>query len=56
MVDKLKDAKYVMEYTNQRLLPMIEKVTAINKMVIKVIEAYKEDLHKYKNDVGIVVE
>lgn len=45
-----------MEYTNQRLLPMIEKVTAIIKMVIKVIEAYKEDLHKYKNDVGIVVE
>lgn len=56
VVDKFKDAKYVMEYTNQRLLPMIEKVTAINKMVIKVIEAYKEDLHKYKNDVGIVVE
>lgn len=56
VVNKFKDAKYVMEYTNQRLLPMIEKATAINKMVIKVIEAYKEDLHKYKNDVGIVVE
>jgi hypothetical protein len=42
-----------MDYMNQRLLPMIEKVTAINKMVIKVIDAYRDDLHKYKEEVGL---
>jgi hypothetical protein len=53
IVDKFKDSKYVMDYTNQRLLPMIEKVITINKMVIKVIEAYRDDLHKYKEEVGL---
>ena len=53
IVDKFKDSKYVMDYTNQRLLPMIEKVININKMVIKMIEAYMDDLHKYKEEVGL---
>lgn len=52
IVDKFKDSKYVMDYTNHRLLPMIDKVTAINKMVIKVIETYRDDLRKYKEEVG----
>ena len=42
-----------MDYTNHRLLPMIDKVTAINKMVIKVIETYRDDLRKYKEEVGL---
>ena len=53
IVDKFKDSKYVMDYTNHRLLPMIDKVTAINKMVIKVIETYRDDLRKYKEEVGL---
>lgn len=42
-----------MDYTNQSLLPMIKKVININKMVIKMIEAYIDDLHKYKEEVGL---
>ena len=53
IADKFKDSKYVMDYTNHRLLPMIDKVTAINKMVIKVIETYRDDLRKYKEEVGL---
>lgn len=55
IVDKFKDSKYVMDYTNQRLLPMIEKVSTINKMVINVIETYRDDLHKYKEEVGLPI-
>lgn len=55
IVDKFKDSKYVMDYTNHRLLPMIDKVTAINKMVIKVIETYRDDLRKYKEEVGLSI-
>lgn len=53
IVDKFKDSKYVMDNTNQSLLPMIEKVININKMAIKMIEAYIDDLHKYKEEVGL---
>ncbi len=36
-----------------RLIPMTNKTKVINDFVINIINTYKEDLHKYKDEVGI---
>lgn len=56
VVDKLRDSKNVLEYTNERLLPMTNKTKSVNDMVINIINAYKENLHTYKDQVGIEYE
>ena len=56
VVDKLRDSKNVLEYTNERLIPMTNKTKSVNDMVINIINAYKEDLHTYKDQVGIEYE
>ena len=55
-VDKLRDSKNVLEYMNKRLIPMTNKTKSVNDMVINIINAYKEDLHTYKDQVGIEYE
>ena len=56
VVDKLRDSKNVLEYTNERLIPMTNKTKSVNDMVINIINAYKENLHTYKDQVGIEYE
>lgn len=51
----LRSAKTVQEYIDKRLLPMINKASAINKCIVKIIELYRDDLHSYKKQVGIEV-
>ncbi len=49
----LQSAQTVQEYIDKRLLPMINKAEEINKLLVKIIELYREDLHAYKHQVGI---
>lgn len=56
VVDKLRDSKNVLEYMNERLIPMTNKTKSVNDMVINIINVYKEDLHTYKDQVGIEYE
>ena len=51
----LRSAKTVQEYIDKRLLPIINKASAINKCIVKIIELYRDDLHSYKKQVGIEV-
>ena len=39
----------VLDYIMQRLVPMSNKVTDTNSLVLKCIETYQEDFRKYKN-------
>lgn len=52
----LSSAKTVQDYTNTRLIPMINKAVEINRLIIKIIDLYREDLHSYKKQVGIYVD
>lgn len=47
---------FVNDYVEKRLIPMINDAMKINKMVIKIINLYKEDLHKYKREFNIPFE
>lgn len=38
----------VLDYTTKRLVPMSDKTEVINKLVIKCIEDYREDLREYE--------
>ncbi len=49
----LQSAKTVQEYTDKRLLPMINKASETNKCIVKIIELYRDDLRAYKKQVGI---
>lgn len=48
VVDELRSSDKVLEYTNTRLVPMINKTKALNDFVIKTINVYKEDFEEYK--------
>ena len=52
-LDNFRNSKYVKEYMNKRLIPMTNKTIVVNDMVIDIINTYKDDLHKYKDQVGI---
>ena len=52
---QLENPETVRDYTNLRLIPMINVAEQINKAVIKIIEEYREWLHKYKFQVGIKI-
>jgi len=56
VVDKLKDSKYVLEYNQNRLIPMINITDVTNKFVIQMINTYKESLREYKTQVGIATQ
>ena len=56
VADKLRDSKNVLDYMNERLIPMTNNTKNVNDMVINIINAYKEDLHAYKDQVGIEYE
>ncbi|HHX66861.1 MAG TPA: hypothetical protein GX708_02250 [Gallicola sp.] len=56
IVDKFKDSKYVLEYNQNRLIPMINITNATNKFVIEMINTFKESLREYKTQVGIAIQ
>jgi|SRR5690554_4478339 len=56
IVDKLKDSKYVLDYNQNRLIPMINITDETNEFVIKTINTYKETLREYKAQVGIDIQ
>lgn len=45
-------AEFVLEYTNKRIIPMMNKAIEINKTIIGIIDLYRTDLHDYKRQVG----
>ena len=47
--NELEKSDKVLEYTMKRLVPMSNKVTETNKLVLKCIETYQEDFRNYKN-------
>ncbi|MDD4154539.1 MAG: hypothetical protein PHT30_03915 [Bacilli bacterium] len=47
--NELEQSDKVLDYIMQRLVPMSNKVTDTNSLVLKCIEAYQEDFRKYKN-------
>lgn len=51
--DNLSDSKVVNSYIEERLIPMTNKAIDVNKMIIKVIELYRNDLRAYKAEVGV---
>lgn len=53
IVKKLEDSKYVLEYNQNRLIPMINLANETNKFVIQMINTYKESLREYKTQVVI---
>lgn len=53
LLDSLRKSNYVKEYLDKRIIPMTNKTIIVNDMVIKIINEYKNDLHKYKKKVGI---
>lgn len=50
----LGNEKVVNEYINKRLIPMTNNAIMINKTIIKIIEEYRNDLHEYKRNVGLI--
>ena len=48
-------AEFVLEYTNKRIIPMTDKAIEINKVIIEIIDLYRNDLHDYKKQVGIKI-
>lgn len=48
VIKKFQETEYVRDYTDKRLIPMIDKAIITNELLIKTIGAYKEDLHAYK--------
>ena len=53
IIDSFRKSKDVKNYMENRLIPMTNKTKVINDLVINIINTYKEDLHKYKDEVGI---
>ena len=53
--NKLNSAKNVQDYIDMRLMPMINKASAVNKCIVKIIKLYRDDLRAYKKQVGIEV-
>ena len=50
----LSDSKTLNSYIGERLIPMTNKASEINKMIIRVIELYRNDLRVYKAKVGLI--
>lgn len=50
----LRDSETISEYIETRLIPMTNKTAEVNKMIIHVIELYREDLRAYKAQVGLI--
>ncbi len=50
----LSDSKTLNSYIKERLIPMTNKASEINKMIIRVIELYRNDLRVYKAKVGLI--
>lgn len=53
ITSNLNSEKTVQDYTNMRLLPMINKANDVNKCIIKIICIYRDNLRAYKKRVGI---
>lgn len=52
-VHKFDSPEYVREYTNKRIVPMINKAIELNKTILRIIDSYRSHLHNYKAQVGI---
>ena len=50
----LSDSKTLNSYIEERLIPMTNKAIEVNKMIIRVIELYRNDLQAYKAEVGFI--
>lgn len=51
--EELRDSSTVRRYIEERLVPMTNKAVEVNKFVIKMIVLYGDDLHFYKQQMGI---
>ena len=49
----LSDSATVLNYLNQKLIPMTDETKALNDLIIKMIKVYREDLHLYKNQFSL---
>ena len=50
----LSNSKIVNSYIEEKLIPMTNKASEFNKMIIRMIELYRNDLRAYKAKVGLV--
>ena len=50
----LSNSKTLNSYIEERLIPMTNKALEINKMIIRVIELYRNNLRGYKEKVGLI--
>lgn len=53
---KFQEAENVRDYTEKRLVPMIDKAIETNDLLIKTIGVYREDLRNYKKQFDIPYE
>ncbi len=51
----LANPKMVRDYTEQRIILMTNKSIELNKAIINFIGVYREDLHTYKQQVGLSI-
>lgn len=52
--EKLSDSETEGIYIKERLIPMINEATEVNKIIIGVMESYRDDLRVYKAEVGLI--
>ena len=50
----LSKSETVHHYIETKLIPMTNSAIETNKMLIKIIELYRDDLRKYKAQVGLI--
>lgn len=51
--ENLSKSEMVNNYIETRLVPMTNNAIEVNRMIIKVIELYRNDLRSYKTQVGL---
>ena len=49
-------AEFVLEYTNKRIIPMTNRAVDNNRLLISIIDIYKNDLRTYKKNLGILFQ
>lgn len=50
----LRDPKTLNSYIEEKLIQMTHKASELNKMIIRAIELYRNDLRAYKARVGLI--
>lgn len=56
VIKKFQEAEYVCDYTENRLVPMIDKAIIANELLLKTMGVYRENLHEYKRQFDILFD